>query len=210
MKMQVIQPRDIQFLEEMLINDRQLIEVLPYSRFANIDRDSIRLFLHKWGVYCLPTTELIEHIYGAIIHPAIEIGCGTGALGRALGIPITDSCLQRDNAQILAYYKSIGQPLIHYPKDVECLTAEQAIKKYKPKTVIGSYITHKWTGKGKTGSVYGVVEGRILSAGIRYINIGNDDIHYEKPILKYPHSTHNYPWLITRSDPEKNYIKIWN
>jgi cephalosporin hydroxylase len=154
----------------------------------------------------LPTEELIDFLHYQLTYPAIEIGAGTGAIARALKIPATDSHMQ-ERPEIKAYYESMGQPVIKYPIDVIKMDAETALKHYKPNTVVGAYITHKYN--GVSGNMYGVVEGKILAAKCKYILIGNDTIHHDKPILKYDHKTLRFDWLVTRSQKEFNYIKIW-
>lgn len=47
-------------------------------------------------------------------------------------------------------------------------------------------------------SVYGVDELAMLPKIETYINIGNDVTHGDKRILKFPHETFRFPWLITR------------
>ena len=102
----------------------------------------------------------------------------------------------------------MGQAVIDYPADVIKMEAIAAIKHYNPATVIGAYITHKFN--GKCGNMYGPVEGKILAAGCKYINIGNDKVHADKPIMKHPHQVYRFDWLVTRSEKKLNYIKIWN
>lgn len=202
----VIEKQDISELESLLLKDG-LIQILPYDQLKPFEGDLMRLFLNKHGVYVLPTEELIEWLVDEICGVTIEIGCGNGVIARKLEIPATDAMVQ-DRKDVQLLYALMNQPVIKYPSDIEKLNAEQAIEKYNPNTVIGCFITHRWN--GKTGSEYGVIEGRILSRGIKYINVGNDDIHKDKPILKHPHKTYRFDWLITRSDKSKNFIKIWN
>jgi hypothetical protein len=204
---QIIVKKDLTLISKLLLDPDGLIITAPYEVIMSFGRDTILYFCLVHGIYCLPTSELIEFLASQIVGNAIEIGCGNGAIGRLLHIPITDSCLQ-ERPEMKMYYNSLDQPVIQYPKDVIRLSADFAVSKFKPDTVIAAYVTHKWD--GKTGSVFGVVEGKIVSAGTRYIFVGNDNIHSEKPILKHAHQTLRFPWLITRSEPEKNFIKIWN
>jgi hypothetical protein len=182
-----------------------LPKVVSANEIKAIEPMAFRQFLHEIGVYAYPTKELIEFLGNELVGTSIEIGCGYGQIGRSLGLPITDAKVQ-EIPEVKAYYLQNGQPIIQYPKDVEKLEAQEAIKKYKPQTVIGTYITHKWN--GKCGSVYGVVEGKIL-ATCKYINVGSDLIHYDKPILKYDHKTYRFEWLITRNIQQQNFIKVW-
>lgn len=203
--MRIIEKADITQAEDLLL-ENGILQVRPYAQIQNLDPTVILNFILRYGIYVLPTAELVDFLKTEIRGKAIEIGCGHGALGRALSIPITDSYLQ-ETPEIKMYYQLMGQPTVPYPRDVEKLNAEQAMKKYRPDTVIGAYITHKYN--GKTGNMYGVVEGKILSAGCKYINIGNDKVHADKPILKYPHRILRFDWLVTRSEKSLNHIKIW-
>jgi len=191
--------------ENILFKDGEL-QVLPYEVIKAIDRTLILVLMHKHGIYVLPTQELIDFLKTEIIGNAIEIGCGLGAIGRTLGIPFTDSKMQL-LPEIKAYYEAMGQPTINYPSDVIQMDALYAVKYYNPKTIIGAYITHKYN--GIDGNMYGVIEGELLKKHRKYINVGNDKIHHGKPILKYPHRTLRFDWLVTRSEPDKNFIKIW-
>lgn len=203
---------DLSELEkEVLTSDKKLV-VKPYSFWKDIDRNTVSYFMLQHGIYTMPTVELIEWLRANIIGNAIEIGAGNGAIARSLNIPITDSKLQEEPA-IKGYYLSVGQPIIEYHSDVEKLEAIEAIKKYKPDTVIGSFITHKWKehmGNGD-GNMFGVDEHKILKSVKRYINIGNLVTHKAKPILKQKHEELYFDWLVTRSvNQSENRIFIWN
>ncbi len=200
----IIEPKDTTALEKILFKD-SLLQVLPFSEVQNFDEMELLNVMFKHGIYVLPTQELIDFLKTEIKGVAIEIGCGLGAIGRALNILITDSLLQTQ-PEIKAYYEALGQPVINYPDDVIQITADQALKRYKPNTVIGAYITHKYN--GVDGNAFGVNEQNIL-LGRKYINIGNDNVHSSKPITKYLHETFRFDWLVTRSEKSKNHIKIW-
>lgn len=207
--MKAIQTDNIAEMESKAFKNGLLIP-LPSFFYKQFTRNQIEFFLWKHGIYVLPTEELIKFLEKNIVGSAIEIGCGHGAIGRTLNIPITDAKLQEEKP-LKAFYSAINQPVIKYPVDVIQLDAESAIKKYQPNTVIGAFITHKYTPKTETGNMFGVVEGKILKSVDRYIHIGNMDTHKYKPILKYPHTKEYFDWLITRSqDQEKNRIYIWN
>lgn len=205
----IIKQVDIEELESISIQNGLLVP-MPFHFYTKFTSNQIAFFCWKYGIYVVPTTELIEYLQTQIIGKAIEIGCGNGAIGRALNIPITDSKLQENNA-IQAMYKAMNQPTITYPKDVIQLDALSAIKEYKPQTVIGAFITHKYSPKIKSGNMYGVVEGKILQQVDKYIHIGNLNTHKDKPILKHKHEQLYFDWLITRSqDQSKNRIYVWH
>lgn len=200
---------DISNLEKDVIADGKLI-VKPFSFWNNIDRNEINYFLYVHGIYVVPTEELINYLKENIVGSAIEIGAGNGAISRALNIPITDSRMQ-ELEEIKMMYAMSGQPVIKYPDDVEKLNSDQAIVKYKPDTVIGCFITHKFKAEIGNGNMYGVEEENILKSVKRYINVGNLTTHKSKPILKMKHEEHYFEWLITRAVNQKdNRIFIWN
>ena len=144
------------------------VRINPFSFYQEFSRDEILSVMHKHGIYCLPTTELIEYLdkrlselkyyylAGADSYKdhTIEICAGHGAIAQALGIKATDRKLQED-PKIAAYYLLNGQPLIKYPSHVEKLTANQAFDKYRPKFVVASFCTHKLIQGQKYGSMYG-------------------------------------------------------
>lgn len=203
----ILNAEDTTNLESLMFTNG-LLNVLPSSFYQQYSLNSIQVVMVKYGIYVLPTTELIDWLRTMIIPPAIEIGAGLGSIGRALSIPTTDSHLQSDPA-VAAYYKMLGQSPIQYPDDVEKLTALDAIAKYTPHTVIGAFVTHLYN--GVSGNPFGVAEEKIITGGCKYINIGNANTHADKPLLQLPHITFNFDWLLTRSgDQTKNSIWVWN
>lgn len=177
------------------------LTIHPFSFYSKFSENEIRYFMHQHGIYVLPTQELVDFLKTLIIGNAIEIGAGHGSIARALNIPITDSKMQ-ELPEIKAFYLSAGQPVIKYPEDIEKLNYEEAINKYKPNTIIGAFITHKFN--GVDGNMYGVIEEDILKITKRYINIGNKTTHKTKPILKLPHTEYYFDWIITRGQFQKD------
>jgi hypothetical protein len=112
--------------------------------------------------------------------PIIEIGAGNGTLAHGLKIPATDNKMQ-DAPMIQLYYKAMGQPTINYPEEVEKIDAIAAIKKYKPHTVIASWMTHKWIEEehDKGGNEHAPDEREIMELVDKYILIGNMGVHKE-------------------------------
>jgi hypothetical protein len=186
-------------LASEVIKDGKLIAV-PYSVYQKYDMNTIRTLMFDNGFYVLPTTELIEFLKDNIAGEAIEIGAGHGAIGRALHIPITD-IKRQERPEVITYYKSIGQPITKYPKDVEQMDALIAVDRYRPDTVIGAFITWKWN--GRSGPADGVDERKLLQAVKRYIHIGNLVTHSESAILNVKHEEHYFDWLITRAQFQK-------
>lgn len=194
---QSIKPCDLTVLNKEIMS-KGLIEIKPYSYWNQFDLNTIYYFMHTHGIYVLPTLELIEWLKVNIIGSAIEIGAGNGAIGRALGVPITDSKLQ-DSPEIKAFYEAFNQPTMKYPGDVEQMDAIEAIDKYSPDTVIGAFITHKFKPGMENGNMFGVEEELVLKKVKKYINIGNLTTHKFKPILSLPNQQYAFNWLITRA-----------
>lgn len=205
----IITPCDLTALTKEVIDANGLLKVMPYSFYQSIDQNELKYFMHQQAIYVLPTTELIEWLKTEIVGTAIEIGAGHGAISRALGIPITDSRMQ-ERPEIKMYYLMNRQPVINYADDIEKLDAEQAVNKYKPDTVIGAFITHKYNSVVNNGNAFGVEEELLLRSVKKYINIGNLQTHKDKPILKLKHQSLYFDWLVTRAvNKEDNRIFIF-
>jgi hypothetical protein len=200
-------------LEKDLLDEQSILKVVPAEYYAQVSQETLAFFCHKYGFYTLPTTELIEWLKPHVVPgKTIEIGAGVGTIGRALGIPLTDSCYMRTNAEVIAYYTLMGQPLTKYPEDIEELDAVAAVDKYKPEIVVGSWITHKYTVERAElgGNMFGVDEEYVLRNVKKYIMIGNDQVHRLKPLLALPHEKFCPDWLYSRSmSGRPNIIFIW-
>lgn len=211
----VIPKANIHHVEKKLLNEEGYINMLPAAEYETITLNELRLFCFLHARYGLPTTETIMLIQSIIDgRTAIEIGAGHGDFGRCLNIPMTDSRLQEDE-QIAAFYIMAGQPVIHYPPEIEKLDALSAVEKYEPQVVVGSWVT-EWINPRQTspphgGSMYGVKEKEMISKIETYILIGNDSIHGKKKIMRKKHKTIKGDFLKSRSGmPELNRIYIWN
>ncbi|MBO4499190.1 MAG: hypothetical protein J5732_02925 [Bacteroidaceae bacterium] len=120
-------------------NDKNgLIRPIPYNEIKNDTPDTLNTVMQAIGLYTFPTQELIDFLRQEIDddpayepHSAIEICAGTGWIGRALGIPITDSHIQ-ERPDIRDTYIIQGAIPIIYPADVENLDALAAVRKYHP------------------------------------------------------------------------------
>jgi hypothetical protein len=123
---------------------------------------------------------LINDLIGSIpLKDCLEIGAGNGWLGYLLGIKMTDSYLQ-DNPAMKSLYSMVSQPVIKYGLDVERIEAVEAVKKYRPHTVIGSWISEKNSG----GNPYLVDEVEMMKYCKRYIFIGTEHQHDYKTLIK--------------------------
>ena len=158
----------------------------PSAFWTSKSRAEKMLFGHTHGLYLFPTTELVGEIHQMIGgRTAIEIGAGNGCLSRSLAIPGTDS-FQQDDPRFAALYDLAGQPRVKYGAHVEKLCAREALVKYAPKVVVGTWVTHRYIPQRHDlgGNVVGVDEHEVLAMVDDYIFIGNTAIHATKPILR--------------------------
>lgn len=212
LQISVLEPCNISSLEKEVFADG-LLQVKPSSFYESISSNEMRYLCFVHGIYNLPTVELVEWLHEKIGgRKAIEIGAGHGALGRALGIPITDSRLQ-DDPGVQAYYQMIGgQPTVKYPSDITKLDALSAVEHFSPEIVIGAWCTHLYREDEpwRHGNMRGVNEDLLLEKVHTYIHIGNTTIHDKKRILNKPHQTFREPKLYGRASlPENNLIWVW-
>lgn len=188
------------------------LRLFPTCHYHKYSWEEFRLFCHKYARYGIPTAELIEFLNKKIDNrSAIEIGAGAGDLGFHLGIPMTDSKIQQ-RPDVKFQYKVAGQPTIYYPNDMEKIEALDAVKKYQPQVVIGSWITtYSPVETSYPSSPHGIKEDKILPLVEMLILIGNDDVHGGKPILKQPHEKIYPSWLVSRAkNQSNNVIYIWD
>lgn len=212
--MHVLDKADITYLDNILLKNGTL-QVVPYDDLKDIPQTHLSQFCVEKGYYCLPTTELVEFLLekiGPDKEKTIEIGSGSGSLCKALGIKGTDNYMQT-MPKYANQYKMIRQATVLYGQNVERLDALSAVQKYKPKTVIAAWVTHKYNpGRDALGgNELGVNENKLLRKVKTYIHIGNENVHAKKPIMDIEHETFKAPWLVSRSmDKDKNVIHIWS
>jgi hypothetical protein len=200
---------DISGLEELTCAATGTIRPIPAGEVEKFDLQALRLFLHKYGLYTMPTTELIDYLAGIIAgKSAIEIGAGLGVIGRSLGIPITDNKMQ-EWPSVKARYDAARQPTINYPPDIIELDAHDAVRRYKPQIVIGSYITHKWKPGMNSGNQFGVDNLKIARKVQAYYMIGNLNTHRGDPAMQYLDGIERHDFLHTRGDRETSVIFRW-
>jgi hypothetical protein len=208
---------DVSYLDETLFDEKENLKILDAAAYDQYPQEHIALWCHHKGIYGLPTSELVDWLKPHIAPgKTIEIGAGNGALGRALGIPITDSrCM--DLLEVRIYYALNGQPVTPYPDDIIAMDAVEAVQNYQPQVVVGSWVTHKYNENKhwRGGNMYGIDEDAILNQPcvIKYIVIGNTNIHGNKPIhdrKDFKKLIYSHPWIKSRSQsPEKNVIYYW-
>jgi len=196
---------------ELLLPNGKL-KLLSYKDYQKFEFDDLRIFCHQYARYGLPTIELINYLNNIIKgRSCIEIGSGHGDLGYHLKIPMTDNKAQLWPI-IRKHYERMGQPIIDYPDDIEELDALEAVTKYNPKVVIGSWVTtYSPTEKNYSSSPFGIKEDKILNYVETLILIGNLESHGKKPILKFGHLLiKDAPFIVSRAKKQKyNVIYVW-
>jgi hypothetical protein len=211
--MRIIPLEGSQDISPELLMPNGKLKLLPAEHYKQYSWQNFRIFCHKFARYGIPTIELVERLNHIIDgRKAIEIGSGWGDLGFHLDIPRTDSRLQ-DRLEVALEYDLMQQPRIKYPSDVEGLEALEAVAKYKPQVVIGSWVTaYGDPDKVSYGcNIYGIKEKKILEQVETYILVGNLDQHGDRPICKLPHARISAPWIVSRArKPENNRIFVWN
>lgn len=199
-----VNPHNVLTLENLFFQDGLVVPVHSKT-VKSIPLNDLIYFCNRKAIYGIITWGLIEYLGTQLdLTKAIEIGCGNGTLGRDLGIPLTDS-MHQARPEVKQYYDAIGHPTIKYPTDVVQLDALEAVEKYEPETVIGSWITHKYhpAQHHLGGNVDGVDGIALMRSGIkRYIMLGNKTVHKDNPLFKYKGvkvKEFKLPFLMSRS-----------
>lgn len=215
--MRVIPQGDTSIITEVM-GPIDALNVFSAQDIRRFDASLVLQWCYENGVYQVPTTELIERLRTEIGgRRAIEIGAGNGAIGRALGIPRTDSYMQTSGPMRM-HYESLGQAVTDPPPDVERLEAREAIVKYQPEVVIACWVTQLFDeSKGDLEEdaqalFCGVDEEWILAQSCvrKYILVGNAGSHGRKRIIARPHREKWVGWLVSRAaDQSDNRIWIW-
>jgi hypothetical protein len=215
MQTQVIQDKPVEYIDDILLKNGEL-QVLSSADLLQIEYIDLKLWCHKKGIYGIPSKELIETINSHLVeNKSIEVGGGCGVFGRALGIPSTDSMLQA-TAEMKAIYAFLRQPVVSYGSNVIELEASDAIAKYKPDVVFGSWVTQYVSDDEPLpeggGSVYGLEESEFMSQIKKYIVYGNDFVHGQKEIFKDKRfkveRIYNSDFFSRASKPELNCLYI--
>lgn len=174
--------------ETGLLDNKGVLLPQPASFWNQLDVAQRARFGHEKGIYSFPTIEgvaFIKEIIAGREQAALEIGAGNGCWGKALGIRSTDSYLQR-RPDVAAQYAKLRQPAASYGPHVEKLEAIKAIRKYRPKIVVASWVTQKFRADRfcMRGNADGVDELRLLELVDEYILIGNTMQHSDKMIIE--------------------------
>lgn len=134
---------DSQKIRESVYRDGEF-QILDASFWKGFREFNIWKFMNEEALYVLPTEELICFLDNEIAdNTALEIGAGRGLIGRELNIRTTDSYQQSDSL-MKKIYGNFNIPIIKYPKYVEKIDAVSAARKYRPHTILGCFVTHKW------------------------------------------------------------------
>ena len=201
-------------VREAVLDEEGHISELSASAWQQFPWDDVRLFMHEYPVYVLPTTELLDVLEDltADYEKVIEIGAGTGSIGRLLGIKMTDSYMQQDNKVAKKLYELTGQPAIKYPQDVIKADALTAYRRFKPDCILGCYVTHKYREDIGSGNMFGVDFERLLPLVKRLILVGNKFTHADNPIMALEHMEIDLKGgLITRSNERAlDRIFVWD
>lgn len=214
-ELQVLEAKDVSHLDEVL-KPNGILECLPSSVYETIPLNDLRLWCHANAVYGLPTHELIQFLKDVFIGATIEIGAGDGVFGRSLGVQSTDSYIQSD-PKMAILYRLMGQPVVKYGANVEKIEALDAVRKYKPDTVFGSWVTQYVSPEENidvTGCMAGIDEVAMSKLVQRYIVFGNEKVHKDKKIFKLPNvsvQTHQCPkWWSRSSSQDLNRVWIFD
>lgn len=176
-------------------------KISPFNadKLKNIRSIQIQAYAHKLGLYGIFTKELIQQFKNLINgRSCIEVGAGNGTLGRALNIPMYDNFLQL-RPEIKIYYIITKQPIVNYGQDVLKMDGLEAIKKHRPKVVIGSWVTHKYNPKLKhlEGSHFAFEQKEMFNYGVeQFIMYGSLKTHYLNPLFK----SNQYNTTIIKND----------
>jgi hypothetical protein len=190
-----------------------VLQPMPAAFYASREPSEVAAWCVARGFYCLPTVELIDWLREQIgDESAIEVGAGHGAIGRALGIPITDS-RQQERPEVAATYRALGQPPVSYPADVETLTALEAVEKYRPSVVVAAWTTWRYDARAhhRGGNVHGIDESKLLGKRFvrRYIQVEHARVHARRPIQTRRHAAYTLPFLWSRSVDRLDVVRIW-
>ena len=211
----VMERVDVSYLDEILLDSEGFLKPVSASQIADVEQTHIAQWCTLNAIYQLPTIELIEWLKNAIgDRTAIEICAGKSGIGKALGIVSTDSYSQT-LPELRSYFALAQVPIVEPPEYVKKMDANVAVTSYKPKVVIGSFVTQKFQegdAENNIGSnIYGPDESDILALAETYIHVGNEITHKDKRILARPHESFSFDWVRSRAfNKDKNVIWVWN
>lgn len=186
--------------------------VLPAAEYLKFPHKHLMVWGTKHAFYGFPTLELVEYLRALIgDRRAIEVGGGSGVFGAALGIPSTDSMVQKS---LVSLYHGMQTPTVKYGPNVEFLEASDAVRKYDPDIVVASWVTQRVTGfdvaAGHRGFADGVEFWDMIRGGRTFVLVGNEVTHGKSKMLSKKHEKLSFPWLLSKSmHPTKNRVYVW-
>lgn len=209
--MKIMPSQDVTHLDAILLDENGHLKPVPSAVLAAIEPDQLLIWGTRNAVYQFITTEMIDWLEAQIGgRSAIEICAGNGGIGRALGIPRTDSFIQQ-HPKMRLVYRFYGQEPTLPPADVQKFEALEAARHFKPQVVVGAFVTQIYKeGQMIPSSIYGVDEEQLLQEVDTYILFGNKHTHQGKRIFQLPHERYKVPWLFTKAlDQSLNRIWVW-
>ena len=192
------------------------LRLLEYTRYLEVTRSELREWLHWEAIYLVPTLELVlwlKNVIGLSIESTIEIGAGNWNLSRFLGIKATDIKLQED-PEIIKFYERTGQPIIKYPKEVEKLSADDAVKKYQPSVVLACWVTQK-DPTGEYGNAYGPGFNKLLDDNPcvdKFIFIGSRSVDSHSHLILGKNAKvdeYDLPFIVSRASKKDSFALVW-
>jgi hypothetical protein len=197
-----LNPDEIRDIAPDVLGEDGRMQVLPAAFWKTTTMQERALFGHQHGIYSFPTVELVARLTEIIDgREAIEIGAGNGVLADALGIPGTDS-FQQLMPKYRMVYELTRQPIVPYGPNVVDLHASRAVRRLKPRVVIGCWVTHKYDPMNHDagGNEVGVDQFDILRNCETYVLIGNEKQHELNPIWERRTTDLEYPdYLFSRA-----------
>jgi hypothetical protein len=169
-------------LDRILLDGRGRLRPVESRALAVEDVDLVSWCARRL-VDVIPTTELISWLrYRIEGRLALEVAAGDGAIGRALGIRMTD----RDPRA----------------PDVERLDALEAVRRYDPQVVVGAWLTE----------LDGVsVEDILAHPSVEaFIHVGNSGVRRHRALMRKRTEVVHAPWILSGSRrPHLNCIAVW-
>lgn len=190
--------QNIQAVRELLLDKNGKLRAVPAKDLQAIPHEELVYFCNVYGFYSIPSIEFLDLIasYIPANESTIEIGAGNGIYGRNLNILMTDNFQQhpKNRAKFrncISAYESARLGLVPYGDDVEELDAKEAVRCYKPHTVLGAWVTQKYnsTLPHKKGNMFGVPYQWMYNRTSvkQIILVGNTKVHQNVDIMKHKH-----------------------
>lgn len=210
--MHILDPSKVRDISPLLLDEQGRLKVVPASVLHDTTVTERAMFGLRHACYVLPTVELVERLKSLIAgRRAIEIGSGNGVLAQALGIVATDNH-QQTWPHVKAQYDLMRQPVIQYGAHVQRMSAEEAIREYKPQVVVAAWVTHRYdpARAWAEGNEDGVDERELLKNCEHYLFVGNEQVHKKKAIWDMPHRLEYPPYLFSRAvNQTRDFLAVW-